>query len=193
MEGTEAESIIASGIYYYDMENITESLLNFREAVELPVLSHNKKDWVRHTYGIEAHDSLNQGVGSIVAKEGRCIAFPNTYQHQVAPFSLRNKKKPGHRKIMVFFLVDPSTQRVMSTENVPPQRRDWLFDYLMNPIPVFPMLPSEIVAHIVNYMDWPMTLEEAKKHREELMKQRKYYIDQTTRTIFARPFSLCEH
>jgi len=40
--------------------------------------------------------------------EGRCIAFPNIYQHRVSPFELRDKSKPGHRKILAFFLVDPT-------------------------------------------------------------------------------------
>ena len=36
MEGMSNESIAVSGIYYYDQENISESRLAFRTAVEAP-------------------------------------------------------------------------------------------------------------------------------------------------------------
>jgi len=50
----------------------------------------------------------NQEIGSISTSEGRCIAFPNIYQHRVSPFELIDKTKPGHRKIVALFLVDPT-------------------------------------------------------------------------------------
>jgi hypothetical protein len=66
-------------------------------------------------------DLLNQNLGSIITKSGRAIAFPNLYQHCVAPFSLLDNSKPGHRKILVFFLVDPA-YHILSTALVPPQQ-----------------------------------------------------------------------
>lgn len=56
--------------------------------------------------------------------EGRCLCFPNIYQHQVQPFELKDKSKPGHRKILVFFLSDPA-QSVLSTSEIPPQQAEW--------------------------------------------------------------------
>jgi hypothetical protein len=53
------------------------------------------------------------------------IAFPNVLQHQVQPFELADPTRPGTRKILVLFLVDPGL-RVTSTSTVPPQQLHWL-------------------------------------------------------------------
>ena len=68
---------------------------------------------------------LLQEVGDVITKTRRCVAFPNLYQHQVQPFHLEDPTKPGHRKILVFFLVDP-TQRVPFATDVAPQQREWV-------------------------------------------------------------------
>ena len=53
------------------------------------------------------------------------------------------------------------------------------------------MLPDLVKKRIQELL--PITLDEAKMFREELMKERKYYIEDSNSTIFERPFSLCEH
>ncbi len=121
VEGMMNESIVASGIYYYDSENISESRLHFREAVSEPEYEQNDNDGVQHEYGLVNEGPLNQDLGYILTQTNRCIAFPNTCQHRVEEFELVDKTKPGHRKILVFFLVDP-TKRVTSTRLVPPQQ-----------------------------------------------------------------------
>jgi hypothetical protein len=65
-----------------------------------------------------------QNVGTVTCSEGRLLTFPNILQHQVQPCELANKSKPGHRKILALFLVDPNI-RIISTANVPPQQKDW--------------------------------------------------------------------
>ena len=35
-------------------------------------------------------------------KEDRVVVFPNMFQHHVDPFELKDKTKPGHRKILCF-------------------------------------------------------------------------------------------
>ena len=64
-----------------------------------------------------------QGIGDVITKTHRCVAFPNRYQQQVRPFRLENPTKPGHHKVVVFLLVDP-TQRILSTTDVAPQQRE---------------------------------------------------------------------
>ena len=44
--------------------------------------------------------------------------------HRVSPFRLKDPSKPGHRRFIALWLVDPH-QRIISTANVPPQRLDW--------------------------------------------------------------------
>jgi Protein of unknown function (DUF4246) len=45
-------------------------------------------------------------------------------QHRVSPFKLQDPTKPGHRRFIALWLVDPH-QRIVSTANVPPQQLDW--------------------------------------------------------------------
>eukprot|EP01087_Luapelamoeba_hula_P017302 TRINITY_DN5437_c0_g1_i6.p1 TRINITY_DN5437_c0_g1~~TRINITY_DN5437_c0_g1_i6.p1 ORF type:complete len:614 (+),score=118.31 TRINITY_DN5437_c0_g1_i6:20-1861(+) len=192
VEGMLNERIVASGIYYYQSTNISESRLRFRAAVSEPNYEQNDNQGVRAIYGLSDGDGLNQELGSVETKEDRCIAFPNLYQHQVAPFHLADPTRPGQRRILVFFLVDP-TQRVLSTSDVPPQQRDWLLRHLAA-LPPFNRLPVEIIhKHIAPFIEWPMSMDEAKEHRDELMTERKYFVAQNNEQLFEREFSLCEH
>ncbi len=88
IEGMANERIVASGIYYYSSSNITESRLNFRQAICEPDYEQYDNEGVELIYELQNEQALNQYLGSIIAKEGRCIAFPNTLQHQVAPFEV---------------------------------------------------------------------------------------------------------
>jgi hypothetical protein len=45
-------------------------------------------------------------------------------QHHVSPFRLVDPTKPGHRRFIALWLVDPNI-RIISTANVPPQQQDW--------------------------------------------------------------------
>ncbi|KAL4761383.1 DUF4246 domain-containing protein [Aspergillus foveolatus] len=116
IEGQLNERIAASAIYYYDSHNITASSLAFR-----------------HRGMSDLYDSRNevlitQDLGSVDTKEGRLLTFPNTLQHRVSLFFLADRSKPGHRKILALFLVNPH-HRIISSANVPPQREglagDW--------------------------------------------------------------------
>lgn len=121
---------------------------------------------------------------------GRVLVFPNVYQHALGEFSLKDKTKPGHRKILVFFLVDP-TSRIISTAHIPPQDASWNDPSLKNKMKE--AIPVEITRLIENQMGYQMTLEEAKLYRLELMEERSVAKDVVTQTVFERPFSLCEH
>lgn len=55
------------------------------------------------------------------------IAVDETFspsQHRVSSFSLQDRTRPGHRRFIALWLVDPH-QRIISTANVPPQQLDW--------------------------------------------------------------------
>jgi hypothetical protein len=70
-----------------------------------------------------SEDRCLQELGSVETIQGRCVAFPNVYQHQVQPFRLEDPTKPGVRKIFVAFLVDP-THTIPSATTVAPQQRE---------------------------------------------------------------------
>ncbi|KAF9346340.1 hypothetical protein BGX26_002164 [Mortierella sp. AD094] len=191
VEGMANENIVASGIYYYHSENISESRLDFRIQVKQPPYIQDDYNGMMHMYGLANREPLVQYLDGIVTKQDRCIAFPNIYQHQVQPFTLKDRTKPGSRSILVFFLVDPE-RPILSTTNVPPQQKEWARPTgLMQT--VAEKMPPEIFAKIDDMLDWPMDLKEAKEHREELMREREVFVRQTNDEMFERPFNLCEH
>ena len=123
IEGIPEENIIATGIYYYDIENITTSHLEFRRALQRPTNYRQDDDLgVKRMYGVQDEQILNQNIGKIETIQDRCIVFPNYIQHRVDSFSLLDKTKNGHRKILVFFLVNPKI-KIISTEDIPPQHK----------------------------------------------------------------------
>jgi len=129
-----------------------------------------------------------QGVGDVVTKTHRCVAFPNLYQHQVKPFHLENPSKPGHRKILVFFLVDP-TQKVFSATNVAPQQSEWVTDamYHAGQNSPFSKLPLELLEIISSKNKAAMTRSEAEEYRDELMSERVIAVEENDRSYFGRP------
>ena len=160
------ECIVATGIYYWDNENITDSLLGFRAAIDDPEYDQNDETGMREVFGLADEDALNQDLGSVRTRTGRCVAFPNIFQHRVAPFQLQDPTRTGHRKILAFFLVDPAT-KITSTSDIPPQQ---------------PWSPTST-----------MTATQAEAFRTELIRERKFFVDEHNNELYEREFSLCEH
>ena len=137
-----------------------------------------------------------QDIGDVITKTGRCVAFPNLYQHQVQPFHLEDPTRYGHRKILVFFLVDP-TQRVISATHVAPQQREWVAEamHCASQISAFGKLPVEILGMISNANEGAMTRSEAEEYRKELMAERVVSVEGNERGYFSavgpRHWELC--
>lgn len=149
-------------------------------------------EWLQVVFGCQNGESSVQELGDVLTKEGRLITFPNILQHCVQPFRLADPTKPGHRKILALFLVDPHIQ-IISTQNVPTQRRDWWTEELQT-TKSFGKLPVEVGMEIGNLVDdWPIGMEEAKKMREELMDERRAFVDNNNVWFSSTTFSLCEH
>ncbi|KAJ1644474.1 hypothetical protein LPJ64_003840, partial [Coemansia asiatica] len=198
------ERIIATGIYYYDVENITENELDFRERVDEEDIYYEQSDerGLDLAYGMftrmreegeEDNDyeiPISQEIGGIRSKKGRCLVFPNIYQHQVSGFELADKTKPGHRKILAFFFIDPST-RIPSTEIVPPQQQEWWAERAMETNPLAD-LPLIIKRGILEKVKYPISLKDAKKLRLELMDERSSQ-NPTINEYFRPDFNFCEH
>ncbi|CUA75280.1 ABC transporter C family member 4 [Rhizoctonia solani] len=195
VEGMRNEAIAASGIYYYDEENITESRLAFRAAVTVPYYEQEDERGCILTWGIGRDEPCINELGAVVTCQDRCIAFPNTYQHRVSPFELKDKSKPGHRKIVALFLVDPAIRRP-STTTVPPQQAKWRASAISaNPVlkAAFDKLAPEIINHIDSMVEGTMTREEAEAYRLELMDEGTAFVEKNDEEFFMTPFSLCEH
>lgn len=191
VEGMQNEQIVASGIYYFESTNITESRLNFRRAIGEPDYEQGDDKGVAAIYNLHDEEPLNQSLGSLVTQTGRCIAFPNLFQHQVQSFELEDKTKPGIRKLLVYFLVSPKSP-VMSTRSVPPQQHSWIAHELRK-ISFFRDMPDFILQKILYYAEMGLSHAEAVAHQSELMDERKYFVKTNTERVFERPFSLCEH
>jgi hypothetical protein len=129
----------------------------------------------------------------VATNEDRLLAFPNVLQHQVQPFSLADPTKPGHRKILALFLVDPF-QRVIGTANVPPQQREWWAEAVQGLEGKLDQLPPELRHQVMTDVgDFPISLEEAKGLRQELMDERRAFVKDVNDMYEEEEFSFCEH
>jgi hypothetical protein len=105
--------------------------------------------------------------------------------------TLKNEStSDGIRKILCFFLVDPS-QRTVSTAHIGDQQWNHnggiqLRSSLMT------ALPLVLVNVIEEYAKTGFTREEALEIRRELMKERKFFVDKHNE-VWEREYSLCEH
>ena len=128
----------------------------------------------------------------MVTKAGRCIAFPNIYQHRVSSFELKDRTRAGHRKILALFLVDPAV-RVPSTSTVAPQQKHFLVETLAECPGPLATLPREILGMIADADPQTMTRAEAFAYREELMDERTTFVDASNHGFFGTAFNMCEH
>jgi hypothetical protein len=169
LEGLPSENIIATGIYYYDITNISDSFLSFRGTIDEYEFHYpqNTTIYVENHYGLKSvvegnrdENETTMELGKVKTIQDSYIVFPNFLQHKVSEFELVDTTKNGSRKILVFFLIDPD-QRILSTSNVPIQQGI-------------------------------MSLDDARHFRELLMFQRKYEIS-AQNLFYERGWSLCEH
>ncbi|EEH21739.2 hypothetical protein PABG_03955 [Paracoccidioides brasiliensis Pb03] len=175
VEGQLNEHICATALYYYDNHNITNSYISFRQQCDTnPHIKDTRGEdpntFLPEIFGKQTFSSATQIPGSVQCSEGRLLTFPNTLQHRVEPFELVDKTRPGHCKILSLFLVDPHI-RIISTANIPPQRRDWWTEHLES-TGALKKLPKELV-HMVfgSDINFPFSIEEAKRLRVELMSE----------------------
>lgn len=180
VEGTLTERICASAIYYYDQDNITDSHLAFRQSIDneeiCMIPEQNEFSSLEAYLGVANEDGALQQLGQVLTREGRLLVFPNCLQHQVQPFSLQDASRPGHRKILAMFLVDPH-RPVLSSATVPPQRRDWWADEVRADGSLA-VLPAELFALTVDLIDdFPISQEQAEAIRLDLMEQRGMFTE----------------
>lgn len=153
--------------------------------------------WLTEIYGCAQDGPAVQEVGSILCKEDRLVTFPNILQHQVQPFKLEDPKKPGHRKILALFLVDPKI-KIISTANVPPQQREWWSELVENVFSSSEVglskLSNELKDKVFEEVeDFPIGMDEAKEIRLKLMDERKGFVLNHGAAFERNIFSLCEH
>ncbi|KAH8886347.1 hypothetical protein GQ53DRAFT_727710 [Thozetella sp. PMI_491] len=136
IEGMMNEHICATALYYLDSENVTTSHLAFRTQTDRDqedlssLAGQDSYNWLEQVYGTAlgggggAEQACLQYYGTVETRQAHLLAFPNTFHHRVSSFKLQDPTKPGHRRFVALWLVDPH-QRIISTANVPPQQLDW--------------------------------------------------------------------
>ncbi|KAK6091346.1 hypothetical protein MT418_8559 [Batrachochytrium dendrobatidis] len=67
------ESIVAVGLYYYDVENITTPKLDFREAADCFDYQVASNMYWKDVYGIDRESPRSQYIGSLELPNGRCV------------------------------------------------------------------------------------------------------------------------
>ncbi|KAF7368035.1 hypothetical protein MSAN_00869400 [Mycena sanguinolenta] len=200
VEGMANEHIVASGIYYYDEENITETRLSFRVATRQPEYHTDREDHncVYTLYGFASKDPCVQDLGEMVTKKGRALSWPNQYQHCVSPFKLSDPSRPGHRKILAIFLVNPTIKHIPSATVVPPQQAEWASEVLQESHQDrgsrVSRLPQEVVDLAkVQLPTTFMTRKEAEEYRLALMKERTVFVKTYKDTACGVTMNMCEH
>ena len=136
-------------------------------------------------------DKCLQELGSVETIQGRCVAFPNVYQHQVQPFRLEDPTKPGVRKIFVAFLVDP-TYTIPSATIVAPQQREVIREAMvaMGDSSWLSRLPTELIDIISCGNDGTMSRAEAEAYRLELMNERTVFVEASDSSYFGQEFNM---
>ncbi|KAJ2443146.1 hypothetical protein GGF42_006735 [Coemansia sp. RSA 2424] len=173
LAGLGNEHIIAMGIFFYDVTNIAESSLQFREALNAKHGASDANEYhaIRFAFDIDGNLSgipthFSQELGNVEIRDGRCLVFPNVYQHKMPKLARAIKSRPGHCKMLTFYFVDPST-RIPSTEIVPPQQKDWWIEDVLSSEP-FHSMPHLIIDDIMGNIEYPISLKEAKEIRQEM-------------------------
>ena len=152
----------------------------------------DEHSWLSDVFNCHPNEPAIQYVGNVDTKEGRLLTWPNILHHRVQSFELADPTRPGHRKILALFLVDPNV-RVISTANVPCQQKDWWIEDVRKNGGLA-RLPYELQTQVFNDVEeFPISLEEAKQLRLELMEERKGYIKAHGEDFEDHYFSLCEH
>lgn len=179
-------SSCATALYYHTTDNVTTSRLSFRQQTEDGLnLAYDQWDHraVEEIYGFTNEEATVQELGSVLTCEGRLLTFPNVMQHCVEPFELEDKTQPGCRKLVALFLVDPHV-RIISTAEVPPQQKSWWKDVVRTMASGkegkggLGLLPVELREQVLDATDgFPISLEEAKHQRNELMIERTNFVE----------------
>ncbi|KUJ09394.1 uncharacterized protein LY89DRAFT_628514 [Mollisia scopiformis] len=230
VEGQMNERICATALYYLDSDNITSNNLSFRMQTSAYIndeytVGQDAYHWMENIYGTElgcGNAPCLQNYGSVETKEGRLLAFPNVFQHRVSPFRLIDPTKPGHRRFVALWLVDPHI-RIISTANVPPQQLNWWAESIFSDsdesisklpaelvelfqqkgVTIDPSekaegkLPPELNKMLLQHFEGEGALlmgeEEAREHREKLMSERSAFSLAADDEWHHHSYSFCEH
>ncbi|KAJ2234444.1 hypothetical protein IWW45_003416, partial [Coemansia sp. RSA 485] len=160
LASTASENIIATAVYYYEVNSEETPNIEFLEGIEGKANRIDSiDDLVTHNivfgifpeeYGENIH---TQSAGNIDVKKGRLVCYPNVYRLHMDDYSAILKR-------LTIYFVDPSV-RIVSTSIVPPQQKDWWTKTVSSVPSRVSKLPMEIQDMVFKHVDNPMSFERA--------------------------------
>ncbi|TGO60573.1 hypothetical protein BCON_0034g00090 [Botryotinia convoluta] len=186
IDGTRSEHIAATSIYFYDVQNIENMQISFRQKTYMSESAYHRSDdnLFAKTFGIEEDGYYDdegfhfapatQDLGSIAVKQERLLSWSNALQYKLEPFTRSSLTESGHARFIKVMLVDPH-YRICSTQNVPPQRHDWWANEVLGKEILGGKLPEELLNMIDKVVDeWPIGRDEAKRDRDNLLEEHRW-------------------
>lgn len=175
VEGTINEDIVASIVYCYDCDNISNAKLSLRCTFDEPYYEQDDRFYCQYFFDLNNNVPMNKPIGSIeIIDNGICV-FPNIFQNRMDSFELDNKSKLGHIKLLILYVVDPYNDLVPTTELVPPQQKQWWEDE-----EELESLSKDIKANIKELVghkwDWPQLIEEAHEVQLLMLREQKWAV-----------------
>ncbi|RAL06037.1 DUF4246 domain-containing protein [Aspergillus ibericus CBS 121593] len=181
VDGMLNEHIVATALFCYSSENITESRISYQQDDAMDIFGHQQDPFcIYKLYGLPPSPGIGlepgvfrlQTLGSVAVTTGRFLSWSNTLRYKKHPFSLLDPSRPGHQRCVVLWLVDPH-YRICSTRNVPPQQHDWWRNAVLTNATMLSALPRELVDMIMTETgSWPMHLSEALQYKRRSDEER---------------------
>jgi len=124
VEGMSHEHIVATCVYILDRDDaLTGGELRFKRAYTLE--EAGRLFWnISQCRPSAVEQLVDEGfipVGSLSTPTGRFLVFPNSHVHKLSMLSLVKGASEGRRRVIVFWIVDPSVT-IPSTQDVPAQQ-----------------------------------------------------------------------
>ncbi|KAF3207454.1 hypothetical protein TWF191_001031 [Orbilia oligospora] len=183
VDGTKNERIVASGIYCYHQENITEFGLSFRRGFakdphKAAVSILDTGDDTEGFFDIEKHDTC-QDIGNVELGENQGIAFPNIYHHRGWACCLRDESKPGYIKLLQFLLCDPSEEFTVDTTRTVPAQQPEIREERINAFreACVGRLPMELIYEIEEHIPPSISRTEATEYYQKVKEDGREWTD----------------
>ncbi|RHZ45580.1 DUF4246 domain-containing protein [Aspergillus thermomutatus] len=180
VEGLLNEHVAANTVYCVDEENVTEAQFTFQheDKIHSHEYDHSNSHVMSSILDLPDWDYLEDPLlpavhtlGSVPARRGRLLSWPNTLRSKADSFTLQDPRRAGHRTLIKLWLVDPH-YRICSTRNVPPQQHDWWAEAARKAAGLDARLPAELVLLIIDQTEsWPMSMADALDLREEFRQE----------------------
>ncbi|KAJ1334272.1 hypothetical protein BSLG_008107 [Batrachochytrium salamandrivorans] len=138
----------------------------------------NQMDYILREYGISAGNKLTQEVGNIKLNLGRCVTYPNLFQHRLAPIRLLDAS-----------LV---SKTIVSTSATPPQQIGWFTDAISSSACI-PRLPNEIIRNVASFIPGLSTAADARTRYAQAIYEQTHSIGPAiSDDVFERVFDIMD-